>query len=429
MYPRPLSLLFGIVFGILCVSASVFAGQIKTAEFFIGATPDEITAPVELPFTLYIGDSIANVTDPIKSGYAAISGIYSGGGSVSVTLDGDSSTTVDFFMPAVFDPRPFELVFPDRAGLLQVATAGSYEHTLSVVPAGVSIASLSAKAVVTHELDDAACSSDASGEAVKSSDFFIGERVASFASATTMPFSVYIGDSMADASNGVVSADVTISGMYQGSGSLNVSVGQTTKAYVFPAVTAPTFFEIVHDASAAISPESPGTFSYDLELVPSGLTITGLSAYISVAHSFEAPACSGYPAKGQLYSKAFDATATSSGPAYNSISWRGVLGGPGANQGKVRFELAASNCANGASNYPACSTGTWNFIGGTTCSATDWFDPGQPDTAIEITGQSCRAELYNKRYIRYVIEVCSSDCTAPGAYTPEVEEVLLNWSP
>jgi hypothetical protein len=129
---------------------------------------------------------------------------------------------------------------------------------------------------------------------------------------------------------------------------------------------------------------------------------------------------------GDLTSAVFDTASSTDGPAYNSILWQGVLGGAGQNEGKVRFQLAASDCANGATDYPACSVGTWSYIGGITCAPGDWYDPGGPNMPVEI---GCFSNFNNKRYYRYKIQVCSGDCSTRGASSPRVDDIVVNYSP
>jgi hypothetical protein len=120
------------------------------------------------------------------------------------------------------------------------------------------------------------------------------------------------------------------------------------------------------------------------------------------------------PITGDLTSLVFDTASSSDGPAYNSIMWQGALA-PG-NKGHVRFQLAAS----------ATSSGPWNFIGGTTCSSGDWFDPGAPDTPAEI---GCYSYFNNLRYFKYKIQLCSDDCIVQSTSSPRVDDVIINWSP
>lgn len=129
---------------------------------------------------------------------------------------------------------------------------------------------------------------------------------------------------------------------------------------------------------------------------------------------------------GDLASVVFDTASSSDGPAYNSILWQGVLGGVGQNEGRVRFQLAASDCANGATDYPACSVGTWSYVGGTTCAPGDWYDPGGPGVPAEI---GCFPSFNNKRYYRYKVQVCSGDCSVRGDSSPRVDDIVVNYSP
>ena len=126
-----------------------------------------------------------------------------------------------------------------------------------------------------------------------------------------------------------------------------------------------------------------------------------------------------------VVNKAATSTLTSSifntgivgGVAYNSIMWKGTLGA--GSTGKVRFQLAASNS----------STGPWNYIGGNTCGALDWFDPLGPNTPIELKGATCVSSWNNMQYFRYKIQMCSNDCVTAGANTPTVNDVTVNWAP
>ena len=97
--------------------------------------------------------------------------------------------------------------------------------------------------------------------------------------------------------------------------------------------------------------------------------------------------------------------------------------------GKVRFQLATSDCPNAQTNPPTCTTaGTWNFVGGTTCSSSDWYTATTPDVPVEIT---CSALYHNnQRYFKYKVELCSaSDCVSNGQISPQVTDVGVGWSP
>ena len=131
---------------------------------------------------------------------------------------------------------------------------------------------------------------------------------------------------------------------------------------------------------------------------------------------------------GTLISSVFD-SGVSGGAGYNSIMWIGSLGGAGANEGKVQFQIAGSNCSNGATNYPTCSTGSWSYVGGATCGSGDYFNPGAANTPIELKGASCLSQWNNMRYFRYKVQICSNNCSVAGNNTPTVNAIILNWAP
>jgi hypothetical protein len=122
---------------------------------------------------------------------------------------------------------------------------------------------------------------------------------------------------------------------------------------------------------------------------------------------------------GILTSSVLDTTTISGAAGYNSIMWKGTLGGVGLNEGKVRFQLSAA----------AAATGPWNFYGGSTCGALDWFDTTGPDSPVELKGPGCITALNNLRYYRYKVQVCSKDCVNSGTSSPIVSSVIVNWSP
>jgi len=145
----------------------------------------------------------------------------------------------------------------------------------------------------------------------------------------------------------------------------------------------------------------------------------GLGMIVRESHQYAPPSCSGVPIYGDLTSAVFDSTEAAAGAGYNSILWKGMLGGPVADQGRVRFQLATSDA----------SGGPWNYLGGSTCGTLDWFDAATPDAPIELIGAVCQAEWNNKRYFRYKIRICSNDCISAGTYTPTVDDVVVNWAP
>lgn len=134
------------------------------------------------------------------------------------------------------------------------------------------------------------------------------------------------------------------------------------------------------------------------------------------------------PPTGNAESAVLD-TQTPSGVLYNSITWRGALGGINSNKGKVRFQMATAPCANGAINSPTCSAGSWNYIGGLTCSGGDWFQTVGPDIPYDLYRSGCSSALDGKQYYRYRVQICADDCVIGGATTPTVGEIFVSWSP
>ena len=140
---------------------------------------------------------------------------------------------------------------------------------------------------------------------------------------------------------------------------------------------------------------------------------------------------------GTLISSIYDSKITP-GVAYNLLRWRG---NKPANT-EVRFQIASSRCANGATNPPTCNTnvgwggtktsGSGAFVGHDGTNST-WYSPAA-DTWIRIDGPASGVTgcLYsglpchnNNRYFRYKVELTANYCSG----SPRVDEVTLSWSP
>jgi hypothetical protein len=425
----------GIGILILALAFPVFAAdEVRTSVVLNKSSFAEVTSALAVPFTLYVGDNVTAVTQPLKSIYFSISGVYTGSGTFSLNIDSIGATTRTFTLPVVTTPTPFELIYSDSTGSISITSGGSYNHTLNVTPSSVSIYGLSIKNSETHRYTQTTCPDGApTNQKIKTNQFSILSSNTSISANLTTPFTLYIGDNITGVNNAIKSAYFKVSGLYTGSGTVAFTLNNvpaSTKTVSLPSVSSPTSFEYVYnDSTGIIKPTSAGTYSYSIGTVPSGIMISGLAITLFETHQYKPSACASFPAKGELYSAVFDTTGTSTGPAYNSILWKGILGGPGENLGHVRFQLATSDCPNGASNYPTCSSGTWTFIGGLTCSSLDWFDSLAADTPFDLQSTTCLSTLNNKRYFRYAVEICSFDCSISGSYTPRVDDVVVNWSP
>jgi len=257
---------------------------------------------------------------------------------------------------------------------------------------------------------------------MKTTESEVADSDVSVSANQSYPFVLYIGDDLTGITNPLKSLHFTTSGVYTGSGTVTFMIDgdvATTKAFTLPNVGAtPTPFEIDYkDSSNKINPTSTGSYSYSLNFNPSGVTVYGLGVKMTETHQYAPPACG--TIYGILTSAVFDSTSLGTSAGYNSIMWKGLLGGVGFNQGKVRFQFATSSS----------STGPWNYYGGSTCGALDWFDSSGPDIPVELTGTSCVLAWNNKRYFRYKVEICSNDCLTSLPSTPTVNDVIVNWSP
>jgi len=118
---------------------------------------------------------------------------------------------------------------------------------------------------------------------------------------------------------------------------------------------------------------------------------------------------------GGLTSSIFDARA-SDGVKVDSIFWHGSLNGA---QNYVRFKIATSNCANGATDPPNCATSVgWSdkYMG----PGVGWYN-----LAPDVYGQVPTNQDNNKRYLRYLVELHKDAALS----SPVVEDIILNWTP
>ena len=195
------------------------------------------------------------------------------------------------------------------------------------------------------------------------------------------------------------------------------TTGNTTSAITLPAGS---FTEIEYGLVANDVAQYGGTYCF--RLTNSGVTTNFVYTNYALV-GIE----SGVPAIGSLDSAVFDTFTTTGallGPAYNSIMWQGSQNG---SIGKVQFQLATSDCPNGQTNYPTCSTGTWSFVGGATCNSSGYYDTTGPDSPVELL--CAPVNHNNQRYFRYRVRLCAADCLSNGAFSPIVNDIIVNWSP
>lgn len=117
---------------------------------------------------------------------------------------------------------------------------------------------------------------------------------------------------------------------------------------------------------------------------------------------------------GQIYSSVFD-TGRASGTAVATIMWKGDLQG---GSGSAKFQIASSDCENGATNPPTCDTGTWDFKGPDGTGSTLYT--GVKDVMIKINP----AYHNNDRYLRYTALIEEG-----GGIAPRVDDIIMSWLP
>ena len=128
-----------------------------------------------------------------------------------------------------------------------------------------------------------------------------------------------------------------------------------------------------------------------------------------------------YRATAYVISQTFDTI--TNGVGYQAIMWKGIK----PNGTNVKIQLATSNCSNGATNYPVCTTGAWgatgsDYIGGAACDNSNYYTP-PPSAGIKVT---CYAQHNNKRYFRYKVFL---DANVTRDLIPKVDDIIVAWSP
>jgi hypothetical protein len=136
---------------------------------------------------------------------------------------------------------------------------------------------------------------------------------------------------------------------------------------------------------------------------------------------------SGVAVQGSLTSSTFD-TGSAAGVTYNTILYQTSVPPPTGTA--VEFQLAVSNCSNGATNAPTCdqnvgwggakTSGDGAFLGYDGTSST-YYKP----TADNIPATLNSIYYNNKRYFRYKVLLFSD---IYGLLAPQVDNVIVTWS-
>ena len=140
--------------------AAFAADQMRMTDTLVYSSNTAVSSAVNPAFTLYIGDNLSGITNPVKSLYFVASGVYTGNGTINFKIDSDIDTSQTFTLPDVSTtPTPFELIYRDPSGKINPTSAGSYGYTLNVTPSGVTLYGLGVKLNESHRYKPPACGS------------------------------------------------------------------------------------------------------------------------------------------------------------------------------------------------------------------------------------------------------------------------------
>jgi hypothetical protein len=132
--------------------------KVKSAEFYVYDSNAALSSADNKDFSVFIGDDISEVINPIKSAYFKISGTYTGNSGGTLTLTLDSGNSQVFNLPSVTNPTYFELLYADASGIIDPASAGDYSYNFGIDPSGVTIYSVNAILNLTHQYQTPSCS-------------------------------------------------------------------------------------------------------------------------------------------------------------------------------------------------------------------------------------------------------------------------------
>ena len=413
-------LIFNTLFLFISPGKEVKAAQSttlqKTVEFLVGQ--DQTVRlngdQVNFPFTISIPE-----TPTILSAFIEIQGIsYSlfgwGTQSLNVDLQEDNNPPgagTDYILGSSGRARYFKINHNVLDLLQNITTSGDYSYTLYLqgnLSGGLlALFSIySAKLVLTYEY------SFNEPVLLKTKKIFIGQKNSPTPPGTTLEktFSLEISENNPQIKSVFVETEGNLWGLGWGSIDLSLvkegnSPNYTTYNIIFNLLGSSTRFRILHDASEVIlSSDFPGTQNYTLSYQTTTFTTSLLKSWLIITYTYSP--FIGYAPVGYLISSIFD-TQVNEGVAFNTISWQGSL--PVGS--KVRFQVASSNNPDGP----------WTFTGPDGTENT-FYEPSGPDQSIEID-----LTLHNnKRYLRYKIFLYS---TPDRQQTPEVQDIILNWSP
>lgn len=433
-FTRRTLILCALLIASLTMAFGVAAREVavSTRAFVVGnANPSG--GQQNISFTVSGGEQLGVMT-PMRA-YISVDGSYEGNGSLVLRLDGDSASDQIYVLPQTTTPIPLSLVLGDRMGKLAHTTAGTYNHTLTLIPTGVTLSGLSAHVTnsYTREVGGSCPDGAPNTEKMKTVEFFIAESP-SLSGVTTFPINYSVNDNITGVSGSIASVYVEMVGLYEGGGPVSMYFNGLSidgVVHTFVPSSSPTGFTVISlNAPSTFQHATAGSYTQNITIDPGAVTLENISLKLVLTYRYH-PAqssCGGFPPTGEAQSGVLD-TETPSGVLYNSFTWRGRLGGVASDKGKVRFQLATAPCSNGATNPPLCSIGSWSYVGGPTCSASDWFETSGPNIPFDIFQSGCSSAFDGKQFYRYKVQLCAEDCLIAGPSTPTVDELFVSWSP
>jgi len=247
---------------------------------------------------------------------------------------------------------------------------------------------------------------------------------------TTTPFDIFIGEKdpqikdayieITGVTNGAddIAADIRAT---QGSDCTQSFVTGRAKSFNLGSFGKPNHFNILYTGIGTLTDtsllyclqriiQSPGTYPFEFKVDVSGADVSALHARMVITYQFTPPTAGNLPVSGYVISSTVD-TGIAQGASYNSVMWKGDLSGGAV--GQVGLQIATSDYA----------TGPWVFKGPNCLGSYYAVEPSVPVDII------C-PEQNNKKYFRYKVIICSSaDCATQGNINPQVNEIVVNWSP
>lgn len=429
--------LFGVVVLSICLLAlsfSVSAKEFGVAEReFVAGNMDKFASSKVFNFNVSGGEVIGSST-PIRA-YITVEGVYEGQGTVRALLDGDTESAEIFALPDAGATGVLQFVLGDKTGVLKTNEAGTFAHTLTLEPSGVTLSGVSihVSTMYAREVGNKCPEGLPSSEKEKTVQFWVGNEK-DISGSITQAIVYGLNDDLEGVQNPIASAYVEVIGLYTGGGTVEMHFNNRASdgvSYELKAAAHPKQFILLSkDIKDIIGQESGMSYSQNFTIETSGVSLKNVSMRFVLTYRYHPlkSSCGGYPPTGEYVAPPLDTGATG-GVLYNSITWRGELGGEFKNIGRVRFQLATAACANGASNPPDCNLGSWSFLGGATCSATDWFESAGPGAPVDLFRMGCSPLLDGKQFYRYKVQLCAKDCIEMAPTTPMVDEIFVSWSP